>query len=161
LLKFSRSGEIRFFIGNLIEVLRDQNTPRDGRIAVAWVLGLAGSPLAREQLNNTKLHDPDERVREEAEIALRKLPLPLQITTSTLSPATLGVAYTATLEVVGGTPPYRWSLKGTKLPIGLQLDKQTGIISGVPITHSPKAFQAGVTDSLRDTTIQRLTLTVN
>jgi len=52
------------------------------------------------------------------------------ITTNSLPEGTEDVAYSHTLEVQGGSPPYIWSVTGGKLPIGLQLNPTTGVISG-------------------------------
>jgi hypothetical protein len=38
-----------------------------------------------------------------------------------------------TIQVTGGTPPYKWSAAG--LPPGLVLDRNTGLLSGVPLTQ--------------------------
>jgi hypothetical protein len=61
---------------------------------------------------------------------------PINITTSTLpSPATIGVAYSATLNATGGTPSYSWTVISGSLPTGLaisSLSTTTGVISGTP-----------------------------
>ncbi|MEL7240680.1 MAG: Ig domain-containing protein, partial [Planctomycetota bacterium] len=46
---------------------------------------------------------------------------------------TAGVAYSASLTVVGGTPPFSWSVLEGQLPTGLVLASD-GSISGVPTT---------------------------
>ena len=57
----------------------------------------------------------------------------LEITTTALTDATGGVAYTDTLAVQGGLPPYNWSLIAGALPAGLSgPDPVTGVISGTP-----------------------------
>jgi hypothetical protein len=38
-----------------------------------------------------------------------------------------------TIQATGGTPPYKWSAAG--LPPGLVLDRNTGLLSGVPLTQ--------------------------
>jgi len=53
------------------------------------------------------------------------------ITTNSLPEGTEGVAYSQTLQVHGGTPPYTWFAMAT-LPPGLQLDPLSGLISGTP-----------------------------
>ena len=58
----------------------------------------------------------------------------VEITTTTLPPATVGVPYSTSLSASGGNLPYTWRnvrLSG-KPPSGLKLDKSTGIVSGTP-----------------------------
>lgn len=69
---------------------------------------------------------------------------PPQITTSSLSDATVGKPYNGSLQVSGGNPPYVWSATG--LPAGLSLDQTTGTILGTPTTSG----NASVTVSVRD-----------
>ena len=51
-----------------------------------------------------------------------------------LHPGRVGVRYEAVLGVMGDVEPSRWSTgKGTRLPAGLVLDKQSGRIAGTPM----------------------------
>ena len=75
-------------------------------------------------------------------------PSALLITSSTQLPAgTTGAAYSFTLAAIGGVPPYTWSANG--LPDGLELDSNTGEISGTPNAGGPIAFTVRLTDSTR------------
>src|SRR5262249_27495067 len=56
---------------------------------------------------------------------------PFRITTSSLPNATLGTPYSAALAASDGVAPYKWK-KLTKLPTGLTLNANTGVISGTP-----------------------------
>jgi N,N-dimethylformamidase beta subunit-like protein/F5/8 type C domain-containing protein/putative Ig domain-containing protein len=86
---------------------------------------------------------------------------PLKITTTTLPPATVGVAYNASLAATGGTPPYRWSIASGSLPLGLSLSSN-GTISGTPLQSGSFSFTVRVTDSSSPagTATQPLTLSV-
>lgn len=54
------------------------------------------------------------------------------ITTKTLPNATVGTAYSQTLAVTGGVPPYTFALAAGGLPDGLSVNKNTGVVSGMP-----------------------------
>jgi hypothetical protein len=61
--------------------------------------------------------------------------------------ASVGVAYGATLGVSGGTAPYSFLLKSGQLPGGMQLDENTGNISGTPAAPGSFNFAVSVSDS--------------
>jgi hypothetical protein len=84
----------------------------------------------------------------------------LDITSTVLPPATVGVAYSQTLTATGGTPPYHWSVVAGLLPAGLSLSS-SGSITGAPSSAGMGAFTVLVADSGTDSDIQVLTLTVN
>jgi len=73
---------------------------------------------------------------------------PITFTTTSLSQAREGTAYSASITVSGGTSPYTFSLSGGALPSGLALGSN-GIISGTPDkgTAGTHVFTIGVTDS--------------
>lgn len=55
------------------------------------------------------------------------------ITTVLLPPATLGQPYEFTIERMGGQPPLFWKIVGKRrLPEGLKLDPDSGVIKGTP-----------------------------
>jgi len=67
----------------------------------------------------------------------------LEITTTTLPPATLMDVYNATLTAIGGTGGHVWSLVGGSFPVGLGLST-SGIISGVPTQTGTSTFRVQV-----------------
>jgi hypothetical protein len=89
----------------------------------------------------------------------------LTITTTALAAGVLSVAYTSTVAVSGGTPPYTWSISSGSLPAGLTLNTSTGVISGTPTgTAGPSTFTVTVTDSTTPTALtqsQALSITIN
>ena len=74
-------------------------------------------------------------------------PQPPCITTTELPPAELNTPYVATLEAVGGTPPYTWSIASGSLPPGLSLSSD-GMITGTPTATGTFTFSLEVVDSL-------------
>ena len=82
------------------------------------------------------------------------------ISTTTLPPGTVGVAYNATLQATGGTPGYTWSLDTGTLSAGLTLNASTGAISGTPTTGGGTSFTVRVTDSASQTDTQDLSITI-
>jgi hypothetical protein len=81
------------------------------------------------------------------------------VTTSPLQAGTEGVAYSATVNAVGGTPPYAWTLPAGTLPSGLSLSSG-GVISGTPLATSVSSFTVRVTDSATLTTTKALSITI-
>jgi hypothetical protein len=74
-------------------------------------------------------------------------PQPPCITTTELPPAELNTPYMATLEAIGGTPPYTWSIASGSLPPGLSLSSD-GTVSGTPTATGTFTFSLEVVDSL-------------
>jgi hypothetical protein len=86
----------------------------------------------------------------------------LTITTNSLPEGVEDVAYSHTLEVQGGSPPYIWSVSGGKLPMGLQLNPTTGVISGTPmIASNPSFVTFMVTDNLKKIASKQILMTIN
>ena len=86
-------------------------------------------------------------------------PPSLTITTGSLPNGTVAVPYNQRFSVVGGTPPYTWSLTGSAMP-GLSLDSAQGILSGTPTAPGAFTFGLQVTDSKGVTGSRNFTLTV-
>ena len=70
-------------------------------------------------------------------------PTGLALDTTTLPNGTAGVRYSATLSASGGTLPYQWQVTRGFLPLGLSLDRQTGVLSGRPLL--PGTYQVTIT----------------
>ena len=93
---------------------------------------------------------------------------PLQITTTTLPPGTVGEYYNESLEASGGQPSYNWWLPGgtMSLPPGQSGDmsfSSDGTISGTPSTPGTYTFWVGVFDSAAPPNMvtQLVSLTIN
>jgi hypothetical protein len=67
------------------------------------------------------------------------------ITTPSLASGAVGVAYSQTVAATGGLPPYHWAAKG--LPQGLNIDPNSGTISGTPQAVGSYTVTVSATDS--------------
>ena len=83
------------------------------------------------------------------------------IATASLPNGAVQNAYTATVEVVGGTAPYSWAATSGSLPSGLTLSSTAGVISGTPTTQGASTVAIRVTDAGGRTAAATLTLTVD
>jgi hypothetical protein len=80
-----------------------------------------------------------------------------QIPSQTLPGGFVGSAYSQTIALTGGTPPFQWSIYngpiitgstvGGAVPDGLTLNPTTGTISGTPTGGGTWYFEATVTDA--------------
>ena len=86
--------------------------------------------------------------------------IPLNITTSSLPNATTNSSYSQTLQAQEGTSPYTWLITSGSLPTNLSLNNSTGIISGTPTIAGTSNFTIQATDSVSDTDIQALSITI-
>jgi Putative Ig domain len=84
----------------------------------------------------------------------------LLVTTTVLPGAVLGTFYNQTLIAVGGSPPYTWSVATGSLPVGLSLNPNSGVISGVPQIAGTFTFTVRVRDSVGSTATAALRIAV-
>jgi len=70
-----------------------------------------------------------------------------KIINDTLPSAQTGKQYAAYLRAANGAQPFSWTVFSGSMPMGLVLNKVTGIISGVPITPGRSDFTVKVVDS--------------
>jgi putative Ig domain-containing protein/centrosomal CEP192-like protein/Ig-like domain-containing protein len=88
-------------------------------------------------------------------------PSPFSISTTSLPPGTVSVAYSTTLQTTGGTTPNSWSISAGALPPGLSLSATTGVISGIPTQSGMFLFSVQVSDSAGHTTQQSLSIQIS
>lgn len=77
----------------------------------------------------------------------------LAIVTAALVNGQVGELYEATINAVGGTPPYRFAVANGTLPAGLALSLE-GRITGTPLLAGEYGFTVTVTDAPGDTDTQ-------
>lgn len=73
----------------------------------------------------------------------------------------VGVAYTHTFPVTGGTMPFTFSITAGALPPGLTLDTTTGVVSGTPTTQGVYAFTIQVEDAVLATSHVDCSITID
>jgi phosphodiesterase/alkaline phosphatase D-like protein len=91
---------------------------------------------------------------------VKVVPLSFFIATSSLPDGDKGVAYSQTLEAVGGVPPYSWSLASGTLPAGLSLSSSGGI-SGTPTTAGEFDFSVRAVDQQAQSKTRALSITIH
>jgi subtilase family serine protease len=82
------------------------------------------------------------------------------VTTSPLAAATVGTAYTNTLQATGGTPPYTWSIASSNLPPQLSLNAASGLLSGTLTNEASLNFTVKVADAANATATNDFAFTV-
>lgn len=86
--------------------------------------------------------------------------LDLAIMTSELPLGEVGEEYQATLNAMGGTKPYTWAIIGGALPDGLELNADTGVISGTATEAGKFDFTVEVTDAAEATATRELAISI-
>ncbi|MCU1302945.1 MAG: hypothetical protein JWQ87_3229 [Candidatus Sulfotelmatobacter sp.] len=71
----------------------------------------------------------------------------LEVTTPLLPEITAGNNYDASVAVLGGMTPYKWSLSAGSLPTGVTLNSSTGVISGTTQQTGRYTLTVKVSDS--------------
>lgn len=79
----------------------------------------------------------------------------------TLPAGTVGLPYTQALSASGAIAPYRFTRTGGALPAGLQLDEQSGTISGTPTAGGSFGFTVTAGDANNQTGARVYTLAVD
>ena len=73
----------------------------------------------------------------------------LQFQTKALPSGLVGRPYAATIQVAGGVPPLSFTVTRGKLPPGILLQPNSGILSGTPSAPGDYTFTVTVTDATR------------
>lgn len=86
---------------------------------------------------------------------------PPAVTTLSMPPAVIDMPYEKALSVIGGLPPFTWSVASGALPNGLTLNAATGAITGTPTAAGTFLFSVQVTDTRLSSSVRDLSLTVS
>ena len=84
----------------------------------------------------------------------------LVVTSTTLPAGMVGAEYQASLNAIGGTKPYNWAITAGGLPDGLELDGDTGVISGTPTEGGSFSFTIQVTDAAEATATAEVLISI-
>jgi len=109
---------------------------------------ISGTPTAEGTSNFTvEVNDGEANVTKALSIVVvaEAVPVALAITTTSLPGGTVNETYEETLEAVGGTENYTWSLVSGNLSAGLSLST-AGVISGTPTAEGTSDFTVQVND---------------
>src|SRR6266851_1985114 len=84
------------------------------------------------------------------------------ITTASLPPGEVTVAYSQTLAATDTTnpPPYNWTVTSGSLPTGLSLNPASGAIAGTPMAAGSFNFRVQVVDSAGGNATQNLSINI-
>jgi alpha-tubulin suppressor-like RCC1 family protein len=109
-------------------------TMPDGVTINATTGAISGTPTTAGTFNftltATDAGSPQQSVSKALSITITAVIPPITITTTSLPDATVGVAYSQTVQASGGQGAYTWSADG--LPAGLSINTSTGAIAGTP-----------------------------
>ena len=87
--------------------------------------------------------------------------VPITITTTTLPSGRVGVTYEASIQVEGGSAPYTFDIIGGSLPLGIQLNRDTGVFSGDAGESGSFPITVQVSDTNYVVTSQSYTLVID
>ena len=107
---------------------------------------ISGTPAAAGGPYNITIQVADSAGQKASTTLSLTIASQLTITTTSLPNFTPNNVYTATLQPLGGTPPYTWSLVSGSLPLGLALT-EAGVISGGPTVSGLYTITVEVADS--------------
>ena len=88
------------------------------------------------------------------------LPGPLGIGSLELPETEVNNIYSSQVRYSGGTPPYRFDISYGKLPPGISIIPESGLLTGIPKTSAAFTFFVRVTDGNNDFAERELTIIV-
>lgn len=109
--------------------------------------GIAGTPTAVGTFVFEGRVTDSNNATAQASISITVLPAPLSVVSGTLPEGQAEVPYQASIQALGGLPPYSFSVASGALPAGLTL-QPNGILRGTPALAGEYAFTVRVQDSV-------------
>ncbi len=85
---------------------------------------------------------------------------PPAISTASLPDGNVGAEYNQPVSLSGGMSPYVWSVISGALPLGLSLDRATGVITGMATTFGLSSFTVQALDTSGYAASRKLTITI-
>lgn len=128
------------------------------------MLTISGTPTVSGTFPlSITLHDDGNNTDSNVAVETLTVNPALAITTTSLPSWTETVAYNQSIDTTGGTAPLTFSLSAGTLPVGLNLNSTTGVISGTSSVGSAGShpFTVDVTDAAGATVRGSFTLTIN
>jgi len=121
---------------------------------------LSGTPSAAGTFNFTvQATDPSFNTGSKA-YSVTIAAQPLVVGPASLAPGTLGTPYNQSVTASGGTQPYNFTLLSGSLPNGLNLNPNTGAITGTPSATGSFTFTVQVTDQTPTTGTKQFTINI-
>jgi len=116
---------------------------------------ISGTPTAAGTSDFTvQVNDGKKTLSQALSIVIAEaVPVELAITTTSLPGGTVNETYEETLEAVGGTGEYTWSIVSGNLSEGLSLST-AGVISGTPTAEGTSNFTVQVNDGETNVTAE-------
>lgn len=104
---------------------------------------------------------PPQVVQKALTLTIKPVPAALSITTTLLPDGFVGQNYNQPVIAAGGTVPLSWSIIAGTLPLILNLNQSTGVISGTPTASGTSSFTVRVADSGGQEDTQALSIRIN
>lgn len=138
------------------ESLEDQIRKRYGMVkrAGAWLPAYPLAASAAAGSASSTRHNP--HAQEGSDYVV-----PLYITTGSLPAGSVGQPYSATIDAVGGVPPYKWAIVSGAPVSAITLGREGGILAGTPAGASVSTLRVQVTDAAGAADVAEFTLRID
>jgi|GEM_PF-1765090 len=119
-----------------IDTVRIPSNVQAGSYSILYVADPAAAVEELDEMNNISVSAASVEVEASS----------LQILSTVLPLATIGLSYDFVLAAVGGSATLQWSVSAGSLPVGMNLDASTGRISGAAAAEGRYPIEISVTD---------------